>query len=283
MRLLLLALLPLAAPGAETAAAKWAGSRIDIKVEGDFGASPDNVRAVANSAARSLWRHCPGSSWQTPGFSLFHHEAHPIALFDHGPDGRIRIGVTTRGTYWSQLAFQFSHEFAHALAGHCGDWRETRDRIRRPNPHLWLEEALCETASLFALRAMAREWEAQPPYPNWKSYAPSLTSYAANRIEEAHKTLPAGADFPAWLRRNEMTLRQDPVRRDLNLVVASRLLPIFERQPAGWEAMTHLNRGAASGNDGDLRQRLAAWRAACPQAHRGFVGEVATTLGARLP
>lgn len=274
----LLILLPLAALAAEPA-----GRRIDIRVDGDFGARPEDVRAVAASAAGTIWAHCPDTEWRTPGFALFPHPAHPIALHEHGPDGRIRIGVTTRGTYWSQLAFQFAHEFGHALAGHSGDWRECQPRQRARGANFWLEETLCETASLFALRAMAREWETRPPYPNWKSYAPSLAGYAEQRLGEARRTLPEGDDLAAWLRRHEPEMRRDPARRELNLAVAARLLPLFERDPRGWEAVTRLNRGPDPGPAARLGPRLAAWREACPPARRAFVAELARTLGERLP
>ena len=32
-------------------------------------------------------------------------------------------GLAVEGTYWAQFAYQFGHEFCHALAGHCNDWK----------------------------------------------------------------------------------------------------------------------------------------------------------------
>ena len=276
--LALLALAAVAVAG-EPATAE-AGRRLDIRIDADFGARPADVRAVALSAADSLWRHCPESRWRTPGFSLFLNRDHPICAYDHGSDGRIRIGVTTTGTYWSQLAFQFAHEFAHALAGHCDDWRGCWIRDRGAN--LWLEETLCETAALFALRSMAREWKTRPPYPNWKPYAASLASYAEDRLAEGRRELKPDADVTAWLRTKERHLRASSVHRELNLALAARLLPLFERQPSGWEAVTYLNRGRRRDPNLTLRQHLEDWRDACPPRHRAFVGELAALLGAPL-
>ena len=56
-------------------------------------------------------------------------------------------------------------------------WRTSatipRRSVRYPrHANSWLEESLCETASLFTLRAMSRSWSIAPPYPAWKNYAP---------------------------------------------------------------------------------------------------------------
>jgi hypothetical protein len=131
-----------------------AGRTLDFKITGDFGeGSEADIRAVLHSAADEIWKHCPATRWQVRGFFIFRNEGSPITLFDHTADRRVAIGLNCGDTFWAQYAFQFSHEFLHALAGHSNDWRKPRIRGRKPNH--WLEEALCETASLFTLRAMA--------------------------------------------------------------------------------------------------------------------------------
>jgi len=274
MRLILLLTAALAA------SAEDAGRRIDITLASDFRAPPANVIAVLNSAAESIWRHCPSTRWQTPGFEVFLSPDNPITAFDHRANGRIAIGLTTTDTYWSQYAFQFSHEFAHALAGHADDWR--RPRIREKHANLWLEESICETASLFALRAMSDAWQTRPPYANWRDYARSLRSYADDRLRETERTLPANADFARWLAANEASMRANSVLREKNNVVARQLLPVFERNPSGWEAVTFLNLGRRRDANPTLAQHLSDWRDAAPARHRAFIEELARALGVRL-
>lgn len=272
--------LPLLLTAAIAAAADNAGRRIDIALVSDFQAQPADVVAVLQSAAESIWQHCPRTNWQVPGFAVHLSKDAPITGYDHQADGRIVIGVTTTGTYWSQFAFQFSHEFAHALAGHANDWR--KPRIKGPDANLWLEESICETASLFALRAMSRSWQTHPPYPNWRAYAPSLAKYADDRLAETERTLPAKADFRSWLSQNEASMRACSTLREKNNVVARRLLPLFERTPAGWEAVTYLNLGSRSDPKLSLAQHLADWRAAAPAEHKAFITALALELGVRL-
>lgn len=200
-------------------------------------------------------------------------------MFDHRADGRIAIGLTTQGTYWAQFAFQFAHEFCHALAGHSNDWKKLWTKGRKANH--WLEESLCETASLFALRAMGASWPVTPPYPNWKSYAGVLTKYAADRIDKAATSLPAGTKFSDWFRENEASMREKGTLREKNNVVATQLLPLLEAQPSGWEAVTFFNLTKREPEKA-LAAHFTDWSAVAPLAQRTFIANVAAVFGVRV-
>lgn len=254
-----------------------AGRRLDFVVADAFGrATPENVEAVVRSAAETLWAHCPHTRWTVPGFHIYATADAPITLHDHRPDGRIAIGLATRDTYWAQYAFQFAHEFGHALAGHSNDWRQLE--IRAPRPHHWLEEALCETASLFALRAMSDQWRRQPPYANWRPFSAALADYATERMGETTRGLPPGFAFVPWFRAEEASLRADAVQREKNNRIALQLLPLFEAEPAGWESLTCYNR-SRSAPDQTLAARFADWIQDAPPAQRGFIGRLGARFG----
>lgn len=253
-----------------------AGRRLDFKFDGDFGdAQTADIEAVLRSAAESIWRHCPDTRWEVPGFLIYHNEAYPIVLDDHRDNGRIAIGLTSRGRLWSQFAFQFAHEFCHALAGHSNDWRKLHRGGARPNH--WLEESICEAASLFALRAMGNSWKTAPPYPNWKSYAAHLTEYAGKRMQESSTALAKERSFEAWFAANEASMRENATQREKNNIVAMQLLPLFEAEPRGWEAVTFVNRAAPSPGQ-TLASHFAAWAAETPVPLRAFVDRIAAML-----
>jgi hypothetical protein len=74
--------------------------------------------------------------------------------------GDVRVLLNTQGRYWAQVAYQFAHEFCDVLANvppNDPGWK----------PSEWIEESLCETASQFALRSMARSWAIALPYGAW--------------------------------------------------------------------------------------------------------------------
>ncbi len=253
------------------ARAEAAGRMLDFQIGDGFGdASKTDIEAVLRSAAESIWRHCPNTRWEVTGFYIYHRSDYPICLDEHRVDGRIAIGLTTQGRYWAQFAFQFAHEFCHALAGHSNDWRRLWRGGRPANQ--WLEESLCETASLFALRAMGRSWQTVPPYPNWKDYAGSLMKYARERLDKA--ALPTGATFVAWFRENEAEMRKNGCLREMNNVVARQLLPLFEANPSGWETITFYRLGQCD-PDESLAKRFGVWSAAAPVAQRGFICSLA--------
>ncbi|MCA9268010.1 MAG: hypothetical protein KDA41_06045, partial [Planctomycetales bacterium] len=167
---------------------------------------------------------------------------------------------------WAQYSYQFAHEFCHILC----NYRET------PHRNKWFEESLCETASLYSLRAMAEQWQTDPPYPNWKGYSAALAKYAADRIAAAQ--LPQGQTLADWFADHEATLYQQAVNRELNNVAAVQLLPLLEEDPQRWEAVAWLNE-APSGQSQTLREFLAAWREKAPQRHRGFIRQISVNFG----
>lgn len=260
--------LPLAAQGLAPA-----GRRLDFTVASGFGeASADDIRAVVNSAAGEIWKHCPATRWETTGFHLFPAEKNPITLFKHTVDGRVAIGLTPRRRLWAQFAFQFAHEFCHALAGHANDWRTAWIAGKKANH--WLEESLCETASLFALRAMARTWVTAPPYRNWNSYAPSLASYAADRLAETESAKGRTFVFRDWFAAEEPSLRGDAAQREKNNIVAAELLPIFEAEPRSWEALAFFNRTTRRDPEKSLAEHFLDWSAASPEELRPLIARI---------
>jgi hypothetical protein len=232
----------------------------------DWQASPDNVRAVLESAAKTLWKHFPGRDLKP---ILVEPKGGPIVLYERGEDGQYQVRLDTGDTYWSQYAFQFAHEFCHILCNYDEDAHRNR----------WFEEAICETASLYALRVMADEWKTDPPFPNWRDYAPALAKYADERLVSAK--LPADRTLAAWLKDHEADLYQNSTNRKLNLVVASELLPLFEASPASWEAITWLN-AAKSAQSQTFAEYLGDWRREAPEQHHAFIRRIGEKFGVKV-
>jgi len=263
----------LAAAGAAGAAAASAAGPVPayrVEIEG-FDAPEADVRAVLDSAARELWCFFPDHEIE-PIVVTRGYEA-PITLFERNGRGEIVIRLNTGGLYWCQYAYQFSHELCHVLCGFDQDFRGNR----------WFEETLCETASIFVIRAMARTWKDDPPYPNWRRYRAALRSYADDairrwdRIDEIHER-----GLPAFYRTHEETLRANPCRRDLNGAMSLVLLRLFEEDPRRWEAVRWLNT-APSPEGETFRDYLGRWHQAVPDRHKAFVGRIAKLYGVELP
>jgi len=248
--------------------------QIDIRVQaGGFGgASASDIHAVLQSAAGELSRYWPGT--QLPSIDVYHRADHPQTDSRRGAGNWIAVGLTARDNHWAQYSFQFAHECCHALINYSNDERGlTRDR-RYAN--LWLEESLCETASLFTLRALSRSWLIAPPYAAWRDYAPWFSAYAQERLALPEHHLPSGTSFVVWFGANEPALRQDSTSRDRNTIVAAQLLPIFEKEPRGWGALTFFSRPAHPNQS--LSQHFTKWRSGCPRELQPFITKLAAVF-----
>jgi hypothetical protein len=243
--------------------------KLDLLIDAkSFGAGEADIRAVLLSAAGEIWKHCPATKFEF-GFRVYHHEKYPITHYEH-EDGRVVIGLATRDTFWSQYAFQFAHEFCHALMDHANDWRRLWHNGDHANQ--WVEETFCEVASLFALRAMGKAWDTSPPYKHWRSYGEKLTEYAQKRLDDPKHQLPAGKTFAAWFAEAEPIQRKKWTREN-NTIVAIRLLPLFEAEPAGWDALPALNLCTREPQK-TLQRFLEEWKQNAAEKHRAFIEKV---------
>jgi len=239
----------------------------DIRpVDSGWEAEPATVKRVLDAAASELWKHFPGRELKP---ILVEPKGGPITLHQRGPNGEYQVKLNTGGTAWCQYTFQFAHEFCHILCGYDQD----------PLKHRWFEEALCEIASLFVLRRSSETWKDRPPYDHWKSYAPELAKYADERMKGF--ALPKGKTLAGWYRENAQAVTANPVDRDRNNVAAVALLPLFEKEPERWEAVTWLNSEVFTEKT-TFEEYLAAWHKHAPKKHRAFIRSIAKDLGVIL-
>lgn len=193
----------------------------------------------------------------------------PKTLYKKGANGEFIILLDVQGRLWSKFSYQFSHELSHVL---------TMNKVDSQTPNQWFEEALGETSSLFTMRRMAKTWATKPPYPNWKDYSSSLSSYVEDLIKEEHRKLPADQTFINWFEVNEDSLRKDPILRDKDELISNQLLGYFENYPEGWDAVTYLNQTKPSSSQ-TFEEYLASWYRDAPQKHRPFIKKLSDLFG----
>lgn len=193
----------------------------------------------------------------------------PMTLPGSGP-GRSVVGLNVRGNLWARLAYQFGHEYCHVLA-------DPTTRSDTATRFTWIEEALCEAGSLFALRSMAKGWASNPPYPSWRAYSPSLAEYEAEHVSHPMRSLPLGARFSDWLSDRLPLLEADPYRRDDNTIIAKEFLRVFETERAAWRAMRYLH-SAPRSSEASLAGFMSDWASACSAEYRRCVESIALLI-----
>lgn len=227
------------------------------------GASKQDVQKVLLSAAEQISPYALPLSREP--ILVNRSRNGPIALFKRGPRGEYLVNLDSGGTFWCQFAFQFAHEYGHLICGYKPGSRN----------NLWFEETLCETASLFSLRAMSESWKVKPPYPNWKDYAPNLRKYARERIDK--HPWPSELSVAEWYALHWEALSKNPTDRSKNTTLAAKLLPLFEEKPERWAVAAFLNVHKTK-DDKTFFRYLSDWGKACPEPEQKTFVELLSEL-----
>ena len=269
------AFLTAATASGQTAEIRSSPTRPAIRVvDGDWGrARPEEIEAVARSVADVLLRAV--GQLEPLAIAIEPGTEHPEVLYKKNSRGEYVIVLSARDRRWAQYAYQFSHELCHVLANFDHRISTRGEPLSR---HQWFEEAVCETAALFSLRAMAARWQDAPPFSHWQDYAPWLAAYADEMLAAEHRRHAQLQRLRAWYVEHGAVLAQDPYARQLNDFCAAALLPLFEADPARWNALRYLNLDGAAAEP-TFNGYLARWQRSAPDQHRAFIRRLAVAFG----
>lgn len=239
------------------------GSELKIQIVGDDwgNASKKDLLKVLSSASNSIWKHCPDIA--LPPIQVTNSEKSPISLFKRAENGDLQVKLTSKNRFWAQHAYQFAHE-----VGHCICRFKKADKA-----NLWFEESICETASLFALRAMSEEWKTAPPYPHWKNYSKALYDYSEKLLVDPKRNLPKGKTLSIWFKENRDHLEKNSTDRMMNAVVAKKLLFMLEKDPKQWQAFFWINKERTD-KKVSFESYLNNWQKSVVDKHKPFVEKV---------
>lgn len=242
---------------------------IEVDRQGWGAVDPDDIRTVLYSVADTLLTRIPEHG--PLALRVSHTHDTPAALYDRGPGGEYLIRLHADRDRWPLYVYEFAHELCHILSNYDRAGAE----IRRRNQ--WLEETLCETASLYALGSLGTQWEYAPPEAHLAPHAADLRRFFRFLVTEQHRKLPEEIELDEWLQEHEAHLCADPYQRDKNDLVARTLLPLFFIEPDGWDAIAYLNLDAGDAL-ASLDDFLRHWYAHTPQRHRPFVARISALL-----
>jgi hypothetical protein len=229
-----------------------------------------DIKKLCDSTGRELWKHFP--DYKIEKFVIKRGHGGPISLYARNKDGEIIIKLDTGNTLWCQYAYQFAHEFCHVLCRYDKDYAGNK----------WFEETLAETASLYAMRAMAKSWKTDAPYSHWNNYRDSLRGYADNVIKKrtlVHEIYAKG--LAGFYQAHKARLTKEPCDRDLNGAMSLIFLKLFEEDPSRWGSVRWIN-STPSPKGETFEQYLTKWRNAAPKKHKPFITKVAGLYGVTL-
>ncbi len=215
----------------------WTHADLEIKVlesEGWGPASVSNIQKLCENVASHFQEHLREEHKVKNKKLIVDHGGVYVEYRDSVPNTHfVFLSVTDK--YWQQFAYQFSHEFTHVMHRH--------EITTRNNPNLWFQESIAMMASIWALREMEKSWEYNAPYDNWAGWRHNLGKYADQNMNGWKYSGTASE----WLDDNEQFLRNEHAKGKpftYHKLVAELscefLLPIFEKHPEAWNAVTQL-------------------------------------------
>ena len=145
----------------------------------------------------------------------------------------VRLSCKT-GQYWSQIAYQLSHEICHLYCNHSSS---------RDHKHKWLEESFCEAASIAVMIKLAANWNKYKISEINPAYGNSIEEYINNVIGSVECSFDEHELFAAWLVNNLSNLEKSSIQRNLNRVVALHIYnAVLKTSPNYWKAIRSLNK-----------------------------------------
>ena len=172
-----------------------------------------------------------------------------------------QIYLNSDSFFWSQAAYQFSHELCHY----------TIPFDVAPNL-CWIEESICQTASLFFLQKISKYWRRigiKLTTTDGDLYYNSFAKYAENDAKDF-------IEFDLCSDSEIKSLEENCLQREKNKHVANLLLPIFQKYPKTWWAIPSLESIAPNLC---LNDSLENWAEIVPsESHKGVV-EIARLFG----
>lgn len=175
------------------------------------------------------------------------------------------IFLTSSDKYYSKYVYQFAHEYCHYQLP-FSPVQELR----------WLEESICELASLYTLRQVDKQWEVVPPYPNWRNFHSNFTKYAEN-AEKSYESI--NLDFSVEPNEILSYLRREEYDRAKNMYIALKLLPLFYRRPELWHSVPFLCR---VNERRTFHLALKEWQQVSPAESRAALAELALIFSIEL-
>ena len=230
----------------EAARATEQGSGIKISVIGEnWGTGQhQDIKAVLTSATKQMTSHM--REVVVADINIMRHEGDPETRRGKSGPTSYQILLSAQDTYWAQYSYQFGHELCHVLTNY-------EQRFQKPNQ--WFEETICEAAALFTVRRMSQAWKDDPPYPNWTDYAEELEEYADKMATEVAGISPDDEAWTEWLGEHEECSRTNPYQRVGNRTIAVQMLPLFEQDPEGWNAIRKL-----PASEAEIEKFMAQWK-----------------------
>ena len=218
----------------------------------------EEIKEVLLTAENLILPYSNQENW--PTIRIENSVAGPLVLHQRGEKGEYTILLNTKDRRWCQYVFQFAHELGHILCNYQKDSSSIR----------WMEESICEVASLFVLGQMEEAWKRTSLHKQDPLYAAEFTRYFQARINMVKEI--SNEEFKFWWEQRLPSLETNAIHRRTLLIIAKKLLPLFQQSPeVAWKACRTLNKNQPRSHS-SFKDTIHAWSEASKEPfHKSFV------------
>ncbi|QGY05192.1 hypothetical protein MMSR116_27300 [Methylobacterium mesophilicum SR1.6/6] len=180
-----------------------------------------------------------------------------VWLHQDRPDtAKIFVDVGERA--WSQLAYQFGHEFGHVM---CNSWSSD---AKPSAPCQWVEEMIVESFSLRGLSLLAAAWKDAPPFPGDSAYGREIERYRDAAVAQYNGLASSQGltETKMWFKHNRQAVEDFVGLSEYAKAGVTVLLPAMMKNPVYLEDLGALNRWLERAAL-PLPEYLDRWSASC--------------------
>lgn len=240
--------------------------RLFIAKEG-WEAPVEEISNICTQTALTICNAVPSMHQLAPTVFVMKSVDGPITLSQRGPDNEYLILLNSGAKKWSQISYQFSHEFGHVL---CGS-------ISPKDAQQWFEESFCEALSIWSMQQMSADWK-KSQNPDFRNYAQPLYDYA----ETVKIKSKPPADYRTWFSKNRNILTQNAINRDKNRVYSIYLVKKISADIKYVEAFRYLRNESRKGKTDTMEWVLQNWRDSCPPHLKFVPNDIAQSIGVKI-
>lgn len=252
----------------------FASADLTVIVQGskNWGNAPvSNIKRLCTNVTDHFQKHLRNEYKVDGRITIVHKPGTPIVWYNDYlglPEGQYRIGLAVTGTYWSQMSYQFAHEFCHILHNY--------NDSRFDDKNQWFQEGICELSTVWVLQEMAKSWANHPPYNNWRDYRFALEGYA-NEILLGQSGAQYNGTSTEWLDKYEDDMReqkQGVYRYDRICQLTYKFLPVFQEHPEAWNAVRQM-----PVSNSKMKDYMREWYDTVDDQDKEYVKQIADIMG----
>lgn len=259
------------------------GTTIEVKSDSHWGDMlPAELEVIAQYVYEALFDTSNSKSVKIIiEHSTTHKLARPVTYMPNPDLAWVRLLATNRN--WGIIVYEMAHEFCHILTNEY--FREIHAPYNNMNQNLWVDDTICELASIYCLTEIMNRIGSSCVKPieysseQFSNYNAEINRHPPNENKYNYFCIEhIASNLSDFIKKFYPVLETDSYALNKNKFFIAELVPLFRNHAAvAWPAVSRLNI-RYDPND-TILQHLNKWIDDCVDKEKAFARQVVTLLG----